>query len=197
LTSFQRQLNLYGFCRLTRGKDAGGYYHELFLRRKTFLCKKMSRTKVKGTRFKAASSPEQEPDFYTMPPVTVTPHASDEERSFGSYSHPSQQSSPNVYPTQVASFIPEPLPLPFASLSQLSGPLSVPWTVPTTMVVNTADRVLDEAVDELFLGGGDAFERDNLADFVSDWDPTATFDFNEPLEDDTQLGFLLEKLLAE
>jgi hypothetical protein len=51
---------------LTRGADAGGYYHELFLRGKTFLCKQMTRTKVKGTRFKAASSPEQEPDFYTM-----------------------------------------------------------------------------------------------------------------------------------
>lgn len=66
LTSFQRQLNLYGFCRLTRGDDAGGYYNELFLRGKQFLCKQMVRTKVKGTRFKAASSPEQEPDFYTM-----------------------------------------------------------------------------------------------------------------------------------
>lgn len=66
LTSFQRQLNLYGFCRLTRGKDSGGYYHELFLRGKPFLCKHMIRTKVKGTKFKAASSPEHEPDFYTM-----------------------------------------------------------------------------------------------------------------------------------
>ena len=66
LTSFQRQLNLYGFCRLTRGKDSGGYYHELFLRGKPFLCKRMVRTKVKGTKFKAASSPEQEPDFYAM-----------------------------------------------------------------------------------------------------------------------------------
>jgi hypothetical protein len=66
LTSFQRQLNLYGFNRITRGTDAGGYYHELFLRGKEFLCKRMMRTKVKGTKFKAASSPDQEPDFYTM-----------------------------------------------------------------------------------------------------------------------------------
>jgi hypothetical protein len=66
LTSFQRQLNLYGFCRLTRGNDSGGYYHELFLRGKPSLTKRMQRTKVKGTKFKAASSPDQEPDFYVM-----------------------------------------------------------------------------------------------------------------------------------
>ena len=30
LTSFQRQLNLYGFCRLTSGLDKGGYYHGKF-----------------------------------------------------------------------------------------------------------------------------------------------------------------------
>jgi hypothetical protein len=30
----------------------------------------MMRTKVKGTRYKSASSPEQEPNFYDMPPVS-------------------------------------------------------------------------------------------------------------------------------
>lgn len=60
LTSFQRQLNLYGFCRLTSGRDRGGYYHELFLRGKPFLCKRMMRTRIKGTGIKAASSPHTE-----------------------------------------------------------------------------------------------------------------------------------------
>ena len=32
----------------------------------TLLTKKMQRTKIKGTKFKAASSPDQEPDFYKM-----------------------------------------------------------------------------------------------------------------------------------
>jgi hypothetical protein len=60
LTSFQRQLNLYGFCRLTGGRDRGGYYHELFLRNRPFLCKRMMRTRIKGTGIKAASSPQTE-----------------------------------------------------------------------------------------------------------------------------------------
>ncbi|CAJ1936517.1 unnamed protein product [Cylindrotheca closterium] len=89
LTSFQRQLNLYGFNRITRGDDSGGYYHELFLRGKTFLCNRMVRTKVKGTRFKAASSPEREPNFYLMPPVKspmhVTPQTSDCDNSDDGY----------------------------------------------------------------------------------------------------------------
>mmetsp|Transcript_1004 Transcript_1004/g.1947 ORF Transcript_1004/g.1947 Transcript_1004/m.1947 type:complete len:444 (+) Transcript_1004:244-1575(+) len=91
LTSFQRQLNLYGFNRITRGDDSGGYYHELFLRGKPFLCHRMVRTKVKGTRFKAASSPDQEPNFYLMPPVKlpthVTPHNSDCDNSDDGYNN--------------------------------------------------------------------------------------------------------------
>ena len=43
ITSFQRQLNLYGFNRITKGLDRGGYYHELFLRHKAFLCANMVR----------------------------------------------------------------------------------------------------------------------------------------------------------
>mmetsp|Transcript_27296 Transcript_27296/g.42405 ORF Transcript_27296/g.42405 Transcript_27296/m.42405 type:complete len:453 (+) Transcript_27296:151-1509(+) len=68
-TSFQRQLNLYGFQRLTRGLDAGTYYHEMFLRGQCryFLCHCIVRQKVKGTGIKAASNPETEPDFYKMP----------------------------------------------------------------------------------------------------------------------------------
>ena len=67
LTSFQRQLNLYCFVRLTSGRDKGCYYHELFLRGKSSLCERMVRMRIKGTKIKASSSPETEPDFYAMP----------------------------------------------------------------------------------------------------------------------------------
>lgn len=67
LTSFQRQLNLYGFSRITAGKDRSGYYHEHFLRHKLFLCQNMPRIRIKGTGIKGKPSPETEPDFYSMP----------------------------------------------------------------------------------------------------------------------------------
>merc|ERR1719232_1163176 len=65
--SFQRQLNLYGFRRLTGGKDKGGYYHEFFLRGMPFLVHRIERITVKGTFVRGASSPDTEPDFYSMP----------------------------------------------------------------------------------------------------------------------------------
>jgi hypothetical protein len=67
LSSFQRQLSLYGFVRLTHdGPDRGTYYHECFLRGRPFLCPKIQRTRVKGTWVRTSSSPESEPDFYVM-----------------------------------------------------------------------------------------------------------------------------------
>lgn len=70
LTSFQRQVNLYGFRRLTAGKDRGAYYHEMFLRGRPDLHRRLVRIRVKGTGFKSASSPGTEPDFYAFPRCT-------------------------------------------------------------------------------------------------------------------------------
>ena len=69
LTSFQRQLNLYGFRRITQGQDAGAYYHELFLRGRPQLCMRMMRQKVKGTGHKQPTDVDSEPNFYIMPPI--------------------------------------------------------------------------------------------------------------------------------
>lgn len=65
--SFQRQLNLYGFKRITRGPDTGSYYSELFLKGRPFLAQDIQRTKVKGNGARAASNPDAEPNFYAMP----------------------------------------------------------------------------------------------------------------------------------
>ena len=66
VTSFQRQLNLYGFQRITQGLDKGSYYHECFLRGKAFLAYEIARIKVKGTGVRGKSNPDQEPDFWSM-----------------------------------------------------------------------------------------------------------------------------------
>jgi hypothetical protein len=92
ITSFQRQLNLYGFRRISRGPDAGSYYHELFLRERAFLCHQMSRTKVKGTGHRQACSPETEPNFYIMPFVKQIENSRTQRPPYSS----STRTSPSV-----------------------------------------------------------------------------------------------------
>eukprot|EP00534_Pseudo-nitzschia_fraudulenta_P004027 CAMPEP_0201124468 /NCGR_PEP_ID=MMETSP0850-20130426/13779_1 /ASSEMBLY_ACC=CAM_ASM_000622 /TAXON_ID=183588 /ORGANISM="Pseudo-nitzschia fraudulenta, Strain WWA7" /LENGTH=358 /DNA_ID=CAMNT_0047391873 /DNA_START=101 /DNA_END=1177 /DNA_ORIENTATION=- len=85
--SFQRQLNLYGFSRLTHGPDKGAYYHNCFVRGKRHLCKGMIRQKIKGTKVRKSLSPEDEPNFYNMTASTQILSSSGEKRQEDNRSH--------------------------------------------------------------------------------------------------------------
>lgn len=66
-SSFRRQLNLYDFRRINSGRDAGSYYHELFLRGKPKLAFKMVRRLRKGNQNQLSPSSDNVPNFYKMP----------------------------------------------------------------------------------------------------------------------------------
>ena len=68
--SFLRQLHIYGFNRIVKGKDKGSYYHELFVRHQPNLCMGMVRQKIKGTR-RSVSSIKTNP----MMSMTISPKA--------------------------------------------------------------------------------------------------------------------------
>mmetsp|Transcript_43572 Transcript_43572/g.64669 ORF Transcript_43572/g.64669 Transcript_43572/m.64669 type:complete len:401 (-) Transcript_43572:152-1354(-) len=77
LSSFQRQLNLYGFTRINSGPDSGGYYHELFLRGRPALAIHMRRVGVpeassRSRYTKGISAKPTVPDFYNMPSINST-----------------------------------------------------------------------------------------------------------------------------
>jgi hypothetical protein len=191
----------------------------------------MTRTKVKGTGFKAASSPDSEPDFWHMPPVsTVTPcHTSDDDSSSeysGSYatsssSHFQQQAvKPNValsHPLTL-SFVPvdSTIPASFSftvpqepevqAVAQAPTSFSFAVVQPNLQASNpeitsastasdTTSESLDEVVDDLFINEPPA-ENDCILDFVNDWcTEQETFFGDLEVDDDEQLGRLLEKML--
>lgn len=65
--SFTRQVNGWGFKRITQGPDINSYYHELFLRRMPHLIQWMKRVSSSGQgRRKIRADPKDEPNFYEI-----------------------------------------------------------------------------------------------------------------------------------
>lgn len=75
-SSFQRQLHMYNFQRITTGRDKGAYHHAQFQRGQPVLCQTMQRTRVNGKGTRQPGNPQAEPDFYQMPPVAKIPFGS-------------------------------------------------------------------------------------------------------------------------
>lgn len=204
LTSFQRQLNLYGFCRLTRGQDNKGYYHELFLRGKPFLTKDMVRTKVKGTGFKAASSPDMEPDLYSMPHVSIiTPQIS---------SHKGSDVSSSTTPVEHEPFSNwNATHLPCMIGTNIELELKIPPMPPIHESFNTFtksgitvctsnDLVLNQAIEDILCWNEPPAEvTNNMMKSSREWynfeDDTQGVE--EAVEGDAQLEFLLKSFFDQ
>jgi len=193
LASFQRQLNLYGFQRLTRGRDRGGYYHEFFLRDRDFLAHSIQRIKVKGTGVRARSNPDQEPDFWAMPWIN------DDDESMIEDAHKLSPVSTMMVPQQQpqnmfynnSKKLDDDIVLAFENQTfhyldpyqqQPSQPESTIMEQPKPMVnlwSNVDDTILDQEAESFF----------------------KDFDFPENLvgaeiEDDAVFGSLLEQLIS-
>jgi hypothetical protein len=80
--SFQRQLNIYGFQRITTsGPDKGGYTHEFLVRGKPEQCRFMVRTKIKGMgRTTKLSSMTRVPTRTTLCRVLGSPRKNSDEK---------------------------------------------------------------------------------------------------------------------
>jgi hypothetical protein len=154
-----------------------------------------------------------------QPPVTYTPPTSDESSSedesplrstrrvppalfsdgiltcVNMGANPARSSSFALFPQMESVRSARPASLASAKASCLGAVFPGLGVQSGAMNRLVADSILDEAVDELF--------RDDLSmqeggevDFVNVWDSSA-FGGEDAVRDDTQLGFLLERLLED
>mmetsp|Transcript_414 Transcript_414/g.913 ORF Transcript_414/g.913 Transcript_414/m.913 type:complete len:257 (+) Transcript_414:148-918(+) len=118
-TSFQRQLNLYGFSRCCRGRDAGAYHHPFFLRARPSVAKNIVRTKIKGNGHKTMKLHEVDPDFHAMAPLDD----GQESSSDGSSSSAPSLEQPTVAAPSAGFSLPGPIS-PSPSLSSEDFPIN-------------------------------------------------------------------------
>jgi len=192
IASFQRQLNLYGFQRITKGRDRGGYYHELFLRGKVFLVQNIHRVKVKGTKIRARSNPEQEPNFYAMSYVgtstTSTGSSSSLNSSVMSQSLPLQ--SLLEMPMRDSDFDPVPINKmrPAQSWDRKEAASMMLLPVKTKEVSLLEPLPWDTPDEDILASDADEFFKD--FDFPAD---SSAF---ENIEDDNVFGNLLKEIVS-
>lgn len=83
LSSFKRQLNLYGFELINSGPARGGYYHKLFHRDQPELCMRMRRVAVKihPTQRKAEVLPQVFTEKPAPLPIEAEQNAGEERQA--------------------------------------------------------------------------------------------------------------------
>lgn len=184
LPSFQRQLNLYGFQRLTRGQDRGGYYHELFLRDRVFLSHSIQRIKVKGTGVRARSNPDQEPNFWAMPWIT---QESKTPKAVTSSSYPLPGGYQSTLPVRALSADMEPRPLP-NTFQEQEQDLLVGFGNKTFHYLNNKPENIESE------GQYELPTNEEITDFFEDFEFSQ--DLYDTLEDDMVFGNLLEQMMS-
>jgi hypothetical protein len=121
-SSFARQVNGWGFRRITHGTDYNSYYHEMFLRGLPHLCEKMKRLASKDeARVKNEEAPT--PDFYALSRDHPLPDG-------GSTSHTDNQGTLAVgFPSSVGPILGEQqgyaTGLPSSSQGAVSNPTAI------------------------------------------------------------------------
>jgi hypothetical protein len=174
---------------LTRGRDKGGYYHELFLRGRVFLSHSIQRVKVKGTGVRARSNPDQEPNLWNMTWLEEAAASSNSE---------------SIVPAAAASCIPSSssmmmynynLPLQFSSEPQM---LAAPWNTnegdelfsafdaQPFQFVSSQEQQQQQGLDALLASEAEAF----FDDFEFPQDIT------DEIESDDVFGNMLEQMIA-
>ncbi|KAL7538727.1 hypothetical protein ACHAXR_008761 [Thalassiosira sp. AJA248-18] len=107
LRSIHRQLNLWGFKRITSGEDRDAWFHEFFVRGQPGEMRKIIRTKIKGRTLLEAKRDLDVPNFYQMPTFnlqnskTDRPYISDPDDEYENMVR-SQETPPTMKPRRVS-----------------------------------------------------------------------------------------------
>lgn len=101
IRSFYRQLNVWGYSRVSKGADAGAWYSDFFLRGAPEEMKKMVRIKIKGKGKLNHLDDQKDPDFFSMPPLPIITKSAMTGRILGNRIGPGRSSLDTLETTSI------------------------------------------------------------------------------------------------